>query len=76
MALNLCADHELNISSLTARCVASAGSTPYAVVAGGLAALQGTKHGGHTARVEALFREAAAPGAPLALFASHFSLSW
>jgi citrate synthase len=56
-ALILCADHELNVSSFTARCVASAGSTPYAVVTAGLAALQGVKHGGFTERVEALFRE-------------------
>lgn len=57
-ALILCADHELNVSSFTARCVASAGSTIYAAVAAGLAALQGSKHGGYTERVEALFREA------------------
>jgi citrate synthase len=57
-ALILCADHELNVSSFTARCVASAGSPPYAVVNAGLSALQGGKHGGATARVEALFREA------------------
>lgn len=61
MALILCADHELNVSSFTARCVASAGSTPFAVVSAGLAALQGTKHGGFTGRVEALFREVAEP---------------
>lgn len=61
MALVLCADHELNVSSFTARCVASAGSTPYAVVSAGLAALQGHKHGGHTERVEALFREVSKP---------------
>ncbi len=60
-ALILCADHELNISSFTARCVASAGSTPYAVVIAGLSALQGPKHGGYTARVAALFREAGQP---------------
>jgi citrate synthase len=60
-ALILCADHELNISSFTARCVASAGSTPYAVVIAGLSALQGPKHGGYTERVEALFREAGTP---------------
>ena len=40
-ALILCADHELNVSSFTARCVASAGSHPYAVVIAGLAALEG-----------------------------------
>jgi citrate synthase len=52
-ALILCADHELNVSSFTARCVASAGSHPYAVVIAGLAALEGTKHGGASARAEA-----------------------
>jgi len=51
-ALILCADHELNVSSFTARCVASAGSNPYAVVIAGLAALEGTRHGGASARVE------------------------
>jgi citrate synthase len=56
-ALILCADHELNVSAFTARCVASAGATPYGAIIAGLAALQGSKHGGHTERVEALFRE-------------------
>ncbi|MFW6097544.1 MAG: citrate/2-methylcitrate synthase [Chloroflexota bacterium] len=60
-ALILCADHELNVSSFTARCVASACSTPYQVVQAGLAALQGTKHGGHTARVAALLDEVGRP---------------
>jgi citrate synthase len=53
-ALILCADHELNVSSFTARCVASAGSNPYAVVIAGLAALEGTRHGGAGARVESM----------------------
>jgi citrate synthase len=53
-ALILCADHELNVSSFTARCIASAGSSPYAVVTGGLAALEGPRHGGASARVEAM----------------------
>jgi citrate synthase len=51
-ALILCADHELNVSSFTARCVASAGSNPYSVVLAGLAAIEGSKHGGVTIRVE------------------------
>ncbi|HEX5180360.1 MAG TPA: citrate synthase family protein [Gemmatimonadaceae bacterium] len=51
-ALILVADHELNVSAFTARCIASAGSSPYAVVGGGLAAIEGVKHGGSTARVE------------------------
>lgn len=60
-ALILCADHELNVSSFTARCVASARSTPYAAVIAGLSALQGTRHGGHTERIEALFNEIGTP---------------
>lgn len=61
MALVLCADHELNVSAFTARCVASAGATPYGVVIAGLAALQGYKHGGATGQVAAFFREAGSP---------------
>jgi citrate synthase len=53
-ALILCADHELNVSSFTARCVASAGANPYAVVIAGLAALEGPRHGGASARVESM----------------------
>lgn len=56
-AMILCADHELNVSAFTARCVASAGSSPYAVVLAGLAALEGTKHGGATERMAAIFDE-------------------
>ena len=69
-ALILCADHELNVSSFTARCVASAGSTPYAVVTAGLAALQGSKHGGYTERVESLFRETGTPDRVLTVITS------
>jgi citrate synthase len=53
-ALVLCADHELNVSSFTARCVASSGSHPYAVVIAGLAALEGPKHGGASVRAESM----------------------
>lgn len=60
-ALILCADHELNASSFTARCVASTNATPYAAVQAGLAAVGGSKHGGHTERVAALLREAGNP---------------
>jgi citrate synthase len=55
-ALIVCADHELNVSSFTARCVASAGSHPYAVVIAGLAALEGPRHGGASARVESMLQ--------------------
>jgi citrate synthase len=61
-AMVLCADHELNVSSFTARCVASAGATPYAVVVAGLAALGGVKHGGNTERVGAFLAEVEAAG--------------
>lgn len=57
-ALVLYSDHELNPSTFTARCVASAGATPYGVVLAGLAALQGSKHGGACERADALLREA------------------
>lgn len=56
-ALILAADHELNISSFTARCAASAGATPYMVAVAGLSALQGVKHGGSVNRVEAMLNQ-------------------
>ena len=67
-ALVLLADHELNASTFVARCVASTGATPYAVVSAALAALSGRRHGGASTRAEALFREIAGrdPRAPMA----------
>jgi len=56
-ALILCADHELHVSAFTARCVASAGATPYGVVTAGLAALQGVKHGVFIQQMEAFLEE-------------------
>jgi citrate synthase len=56
-ALIVCADHELNVSAFTARCVASARSNPYSVVVAGLAAIEGAKHGGMSARVETMIDE-------------------
>jgi citrate synthase len=61
LALVLSADHELNVSAFTARCVASAGAPPQAAVAAGLEALGGVRHGGQAERVEALLAELAAP---------------
>lgn len=60
--LILTADHELNISSFTARCIASTGAPPHAALAGALAALQGPLHGGQTLRCEAFLREVAWDG--------------
>jgi citrate synthase len=60
-ALVLWADHELNVSTFTVRCVASAAATPYSAVIAGLSALRGGLHGGATEQVEALFDEVADP---------------
>lgn len=57
MALVLCADHELNASSFTGRCVASTNASLRAVVVGGLAGLSGGRHGATTSRGEALWDE-------------------
>ena len=54
-ALVLSADHELNASTFTVRCIASTGAALPAALLGGLAALSGPRHGGMTGRVEALF---------------------
>lgn len=56
-ALVLSADHELNASGFVARCVASTGAGLGQAVIGGLVALSGGRHGGMTARVEALWDE-------------------
>ena len=61
-ALVFCADHELPVSTFAARCVASAGATPYAVVQAGLAALGGTRHGGQTELAGVFLDEVAASG--------------
>ncbi len=59
--LILLADHELNVSTFTARCVASARSSPYAAVIAGLSALRGTRHGGASEQVLAFFDEVGRP---------------
>ena len=71
--LVLLADHELNASTFVARCVASTGATPYAVVSGALAALSGRRHGGASARAEALCRELAGGGDAMAVMAARLA---
>lgn len=61
-ALILVADHELNISTFTARCTASAGCFPYASVAAATHAFWGRRHGGNTERIRGLFDEACGKG--------------
>lgn len=56
-ALVACADHELNASSFTARCIASTGATAHAAIVGALAALSGPLHGGFTERIEDMLDE-------------------
>src|SRR6202043_2955955 len=68
--LVLLADHELNASTFVARCVASTAATPYAVVSAALSALSGRRHGGASARAEALLHEIAQHGDPLAVMAA------
>jgi citrate synthase len=54
-ALVLSADHEFNASTFAARVVASTGANLHGSVIGGLAAINGPRHGGLTRRVAALF---------------------
>ncbi|HEY4345449.1 MAG TPA: citrate synthase family protein [Parvibaculum sp.] len=58
-ALVLCADHELNASAFTARCVAGTGATLYASVQAGICAAEGPRHGGFTNRVESFLTDMA-----------------
>ncbi|MGV8996347.1 MAG: citrate/2-methylcitrate synthase [Parvibaculaceae bacterium] len=58
-ALVLCADHELNPSAFTARCVAGTGATLYASVLAGICAAEGPRHGGFTSRVETFLTDIA-----------------
>ena len=61
-ALVLSADHELNVSAFTARCVASADAPLEHIVLAALCALHGRRHGGLTERVEALVADAGRDG--------------
>jgi citrate synthase len=71
--LVLMADHELNPSTFVARCVASTGATPYAVVAAALSALSGRFHGGETARAEGLLHELLEGADPVAVMSGRLA---
>ena len=60
-ALVLCADHELNPSTFTARVAASSGADLYACVGAALATHSGPRHGGACDRIEALVGEVGRP---------------
>lgn len=61
-ALTLLADHELTAPTLAARVAASTRAHPYAVVAAGLAAVDGPLHGSATAAAHRALVEAAQEG--------------
>jgi citrate synthase len=60
--LVLSADHELNPSTYVARCVASTGANPHAVVLAALCSFSGPRHGGHLLRVEDMLSDLVAAG--------------
>lgn len=53
LVLCLSAEHELNISAFTARCVASAQASPYMAINAAWCALSGRLHGGQTLKIQA-----------------------
>lgn len=59
-ALVLLADHELNASAFTVRCVASTGAGQAATLSAGLAALSGPQHGAGSTMIRAMLETALA----------------
>ena len=72
-ALVLCADHELNASTYTARVIASTRASLGASVLGGLCALSGPLHGGATDAVRALLSDPAVLAEPEATLAARIA---
>jgi len=60
--LVLSADHELNPSTYVARCVASTGANPHAVVLAALCSFSGPRHGGYLLKVEDMLSDLIAGG--------------
>jgi citrate synthase len=71
-ALVLLADHELNASAFTVRCVASTGAGLAATLSAGLAALSGPRHGGGSPSVKMLLDAALAAPSPMDVAANYF----
>jgi citrate synthase len=71
--LVLIADHELNASTFVARCVASTGAAPCAVVSAALGALSGERHGGAAVRAEAMFHALKRDGDPITAMAERLA---
>ncbi|HWW99564.1 citrate synthase family protein [Collimonas sp.] len=72
-ALIACADHELNVSTFTVRCVASTGAPLPAALLAGLSALSGPRHGGESLRVWAMIDAAMASADMPGLLRRHLS---
>jgi citrate synthase len=66
-ALILCADHELNTSAFTARCVASTDAPVASVLLAALCALEGRRHGGTSREIERLLADTERLGAEAAV---------
>ena len=62
-ALVLCADHELNASAFTARCVASTDAPAHNALLAALCALEGRRHGGINSDADDLLDDVARLGA-------------
>ena len=60
--LVLSADHELNPSTYIARCVASTGANPHAVVLAALCSFSGPRHGGYLLKIEDMVSDLIAAG--------------
>lgn len=60
--LVLSADHELNPSTYVARCVASTGANPHAVVLAALCSFSGPRHGGYLLKIEDMVSSLVAGG--------------
>lgn len=70
-ALVLLADHDLNTSTFTVRCVASTGASLAAALVGGLAALSGPGHGGGCAAARNMLDAALHAPSPMAVLAEY-----
>jgi citrate synthase len=68
--LILCADHELNASTFTARVAASAGADLYACLSAALGTMTGPLHGAASDRVAALVAEVRSPSRARAIVAA------
>lgn len=66
-AVILCADHEPSLTTNVARTIAAAGSSPYSVVSGALATVQGVRYGGVSGRISALLAQIERPADAVAV---------